>query len=311
MKKCQSLIVLLTLFAAIFPARADQETEIKFPGDSILRTKIDEMTDKLVCSIETPNLFSVFGSRLLVFEVPHGEYIQFRSSAMVRIESDPPINLNIDTDSNAIIVPQRHFMTVLSALYLGKKVVLRYYTSKYQHNDVIVPGDFWLAYDHAIKTCNWTQLSVRRPPPKRGPSPEKNELGIKVISFGSSIGWSLGWVLRVDEELKYCWVTAAEENASSKLQLHLVRGGKHDPMAIPLEDLYLVFFNAERETVGSLGPLKAFTHLVLEEVTSIAKKAGELGYIGFQSGLGFKNVSLFGLLDAIAYGEKRCLAISR
>src|SRR5262245_7828299 len=145
-------------------------------------TRIDQMTDKRVCSIHTPmrGVEAVVSGPDIAFFVNERRGPVAREPApMLRIGQDSPFQLVAATRPYLIVVPKDRAREAIEALYSQNRIILRWYDSRIdQHTITLEIGDFGAAYDYAIAKCGWPKLATKRGafvppqvPPPTSPAP--------------------------------------------------------------------------------------------------------------------------------------------
>ncbi len=147
--------------------------QYNFPGNIALRIGTDSMTDKEFCfaSVESDMVaIDVAGNGAAVLGTPSD--IDYEKPAMLRIDNDPPIPLNIQhqkhqflfrgSATRQLLVPSERVEEFVLALYTRRRLRLRYsvFPGPGRYDEQLKFGDFAAAYDRGVELCAWPKLGA-------------------------------------------------------------------------------------------------------------------------------------------------------
>jgi hypothetical protein len=261
-----------------------------FAGNTRLEAKIDEMTDRQICTVLTPLNGGVsvgISDRAASVFTPSETDVDRHSPALLRVDNDAPLELIVPARPNEILIPAQIAPDFVRALYARRRLRIRFvkWPEEAEVNTEIEPGDFASAYDHAAELCHWPDLHVQAAHPSAAPIVLHSQDGVYKISFGPGTGWSL--------EVSPSNITldaAPGITLLSWFHRQLARGG--------FGFLSLRFFNRDGQEVATISPRPRGASV--DEIARASVAAGSDGSIEI---LGDR-YSLFGYQEAVAYVEK-------
>jgi len=269
---------------------------IAFPGGVTLQWKLDEMTDRKRCSVFTPiqGLYAgIHADDVVSFWIPEkAPLASAQRPALARIDTNPPINLEVSDKPRLITVPKSRGREVVEALYRRSKIIVRYYTFPQQdeRNITLTVGDVASAYDFAVKNCGWKSLGMERSPLPKEPHIFKGERGYVSATFGGEAGWNVIF----SPEYQSCRLAAGH--------VHAIFSSRQGQPEQVLSLGTITFYRPSGEVVATLrhdrfapGPIADFIRA--------AEDAGEYGWVDMKTA---KATSLYGLVEPVAYTEQTC-----
>jgi hypothetical protein len=264
MRRIGLVLVLVVMPFASYAEQEQQRQSKEFPGGVQFVERIDAMTDKRLCSVHTPmrGIEAVASGGSVAFFVHErlGPVVPSPAPSL-RLRQSKPIDLTTTDRPYLIAVPQDRARETIEALYMHSRIVVRWYDLRRdEHTMTVETGDFGAAYDHAVTTCAWPRLSVKRgtfvsrPATQSSPPDVRGGIEGESVSLDSSDPAYSGYLERVRRMIKEKWgypcVTDAAtghceyKNAEVRIEFGILRDGRlayvtvSEPSALKLYNDY-------------------------------------------------------------------------